>query len=107
MTPPSTRRQRILRMLGETCSKIEHILAGQSITLADVQLPQERDPGHSPLERLRVFKKLLNETLGELDAGQARRCLTCQEPLPEAELEETPWAFRCSDSSSCSQAAPR
>jgi hypothetical protein len=107
MTPPGPRRQRILTALGETCAKIEHILAGQSITLADVQLPQERDPGPSPLERLRVFKDLLNEALRELAAGQERCCQTCAKPLPAAELEETPWAFRCSDSASCSPATPR
>lgn len=110
MTPPDrfrARRKRILSVLGETCAKIEGILAGQSITLADIQLPQERDPGPAPLERLRVFKDLLSEALGELEAGEPRSCATCGEPLPAAELEETPWAYRCSDSSSCSRPSPR
>lgn len=112
MTPPGTqpqpnRRRRILTALGETCAKIEHILAGQSITLADVQLPQERDPGPSPLERLRAFKDLLNEALRELESGAERACIRCGKSLPADELDETPWAFRCSDPSSCSPATPR
>lgn len=110
MTPDSPlglRRRRILQALGETCRKIEELLAGQSITLADVKLPQERDPGPSPLERLRAFKDLLNEALAELVSGQERSCRTCGKSLPAAELDETPWAFRCSDSSTCSSQDPR
>lgn len=110
MTPRDrfgARRKRILSALGETCAKIESILSGQSITLADVQLPQDRDPGPSPLERLRVFKDLLSEALRELEVGGQRSCGTCGEPLPAAELDETPWSFRCSDSSSCSRPTPR
>lgn len=86
---------------------MERILAGQDITLSDVLLPQERDPGPSPLERLRVFKDLLNETLRELTEGRDRCCTTCGTPLPSAHLEELPWAFRCLDSSTCSPATPR
>ncbi|MGE0710820.1 MAG: hypothetical protein AB7N76_01960 [Planctomycetota bacterium] len=97
----AARRKRTLAKLGEVCAKIEKILAGQELTLADVELPQERDPGPSPLERLEAMKRLLNETLAELSRGEPRRCLRCGAPLPDAVLDEMPWAFRCAHDAPC------
>ena len=95
------RKRLTLAKLGETCAKIEKILAGQNVTLADVVLPQDRDPRESPLERLQAFKGLLNETLAELARGEGRCCRTCGKPLPDNELDEMPWAFRCNSAAGC------
>ena len=88
-------KRRVLAKLGEVCARIEKHLAGQNVTLADVKLPQVQTPGKTPLERLQRFKGLLNETLAELNRGEARACQRCQEPLGAAVLDEMPWAFAC------------
>lgn len=89
------RKKKVLGKLGSVSKQIEDILAGQKITLADIKLPQERDPGETPLERLRRFKELLSETLAALNRGEPRRCLRCQEPLADPILDEMPWAWAC------------
>ena len=95
------RKRLTLDELGKTCARIEKILAGQNVTLADIVLPQDRDPRETPLERLQAFKALLNETLAELERGEGRCCRTCGKPLPDNELDEMPWAFRCNSAAGC------
>ncbi len=89
------RRKKTLAKLGWVCGKIEQILAGQDVRLADIQLPHEREPGETELERLQRFKALLSDTLAELNRGEARRCLRCGAALPDPALDEMPWAFAC------------
>ena len=96
MNEAQQRRKRLtLNKLGQVCQQLEAILAGQDMTLKDVILPQNQSPGETPLERLERFKALLNETLGELQAGQPRVCQGCQAPLPDPVVDEMPWAFAC------------
>lgn len=105
---PQTRRRKTLGKLGEICKKIERHLAGQNVTLADVQLPQDAAANATPLERLQLFKEVLNETLAQLNRGEARLCEQCAAPLPGPALDELPWALRCPpSSSSCVPCAPR
>jgi hypothetical protein len=100
------RRKRTLVKLGEVCKKIERIMAGQSVSLGDISLPQEGDAAPTPLERLRAFKKLLGETLEEIARGEPRRCDRCQRELPEVAVSEMPWAFRCApDAPGCAPPA--
>lgn len=89
------RKKRILAKLGWVCGQIEQILAGQDITLADVKLPHEKEPGETKLERLERFKALLNGALAELNRGEPRRCQKCGQPLDDATLDEIPWAWSC------------
>lgn len=91
----TTRKKKTLAKLGWACKRIEDILAGQDVTLTDIQLPHERDPSETELERFQKFKALLNETLGEINRGEPRLCRACQQPLPEDVLDDMPWAFRC------------
>lgn len=94
-TPTEARRRTVLAKLRAVSAEIQGILNGQDITLADVKLPQEGDPGETHLERLRRFKKLLNDCLGELVRGDPRVCRGCDAPLPDLELDAMPWAWRC------------
>lgn len=89
------RRQKTLAKLGWVCGQIEQILAGQDVRLADIELPHERAPGETELERLQRFKALLSDTLAELNRGEARRCRRCGAALAEALLDELPWADVC------------
>ena len=92
---PQTRRRRLLDKLGAVCAQIEQILAGQDLRIQDVKLPQERQPGETPLERLQRFKALLSEALAELARGEPRRCRHCQAPLSAQTLDELRWAWSC------------
>ena len=89
------RKTQVLAKLGWVCRKIEAILAGQNVTLSDIALPQHREPGETPLERLQRFKALLNEALAELNRGEARACGRCGALLPDVVLDEIPWASCC------------
>lgn len=90
-----TRKQLTLAKLGWVCAKIEDILAGQDITLADIPLTTEAEPGETPLERLQRFKALLSETLAQINRGEPRQCAKCQEPIPDPILDDMPWATTC------------
>lgn len=89
------RRRKLLDKLGDVSGRIERLLAGQTITLSDVPLPQEADPGETPLERLRRFKGVLQATLDGLARGGTPRCVKCGRPIPDAALDELPWADSC------------
>ena len=89
------RKKRTLAKLGWVCAKIEEILAGANLTLSDVKLPESQTPGETELERFQRFKALLSETLAEINRGEARTCLGCQQPIADALLDEMPWSFRC------------
>ena len=93
--PHVDRRRVVLAKLGEVARKLEAILSGQEVTLADIQLPQERDPAETPLERLRAFQALLQRTLEALRRGEVRTCERCGGRVPDAALDETPWATAC------------
>ncbi len=85
----------MLVKLGEVSRKLEQLLAGQDVTLADLQLPQERDPAETPLERLRAFKALLQAVLEGLRRGEVRTCERCGGAIPDAALDEAPWVDAC------------
>lgn len=106
-TARALRRRRILDALGAVSRQLEGLLAGQNLTLQGVELPQERDPSASPLERLQAFKGLLNACLRELDEGRQRCCVRCARPLPSDDLDALPWADRCRDASTCDPGQPR
>lgn len=93
--PHVDRRRVVLAKLGEVARKLEAILAGQEVTLADIQLPQERDPAETPLERRRAFQALLQRALEELRRGEVRTCERCGGAIPAAALDETPWVTAC------------
>ena len=89
----TARRRRVLDQLGVVSRKLEAILAGQDLDLSQIELKPE--PGETPLERLRRFKALLQETLSTLTRGEAPRCLKCGGPIADAALDEVPWATGC------------
>ena len=45
--------------------------------------------------RLRMYKKLLNETLGRMDGDDYGLCMFGGEPIPKLQLMEMPWAETC------------
>lgn len=89
----TSRRRRVLDKLGEVSAKIEQLLAGQDVELST--LPLQAEPGETPLERLRRFKALLQETLNALQRREAPRCQRCGGPIADAMLDELPWATGC------------
>ena len=100
MVSSDSRKRKILSKLGWACNKIEDLLAGQNLTLADVQLPHERKPGETDLERLQRFKALLSDSLAELNRGAPRTCRVCQARLADDVLDDMPWATACRGCSS-------
>ena len=95
MTAPNVRKRKTLAKLGWVCGKIEDILAGQNTTAKDIVFPHDAKPGETVLERFQRFKALLNETIAQLNQGEARCCAKCEAPLADAILDEMPWALRC------------
>jgi hypothetical protein len=91
----SPARRRTLDQLGVVCKRIERILNGQELTLAEVKLPHEQRPGETPLERLRRFKAELQATLARQERGEPALCERCRLPIPPATLDEMPWATLC------------
>lgn len=91
----ATRRRMVLDTLGVVSDRVARLLAAQDLTLADLPLPQDAEPGETPLERLRRFKDLLQETLAALNRGEDAACRACAAPIPEAALDELPWASSC------------
>ncbi|MBX3468080.1 MAG: hypothetical protein KF878_14505 [Planctomycetes bacterium] len=89
------RRRRVLDTLGVVSDKIAQLLAGQDLDLSQVKLPQDMEPGETPLERLRRYKDLLQETLATLNRGEDPVCRGCGGAIPEAALDEMPWATAC------------
>jgi hypothetical protein len=89
------RRQRTLQQLQRVCARLEALLSGQDAGVAEVELPQDKRPGETPVERLQRYRRRLNEVLGCLQRGEALRCERCARALPDLELDETPWATRC------------
>lgn len=89
------RRRRVLDTLGVVSDRMARMLADQNLTLADIPLPQDAEPGETPLERLRRFKSLLQETLNALNRGDDPVCRACGGPIPEAALDAMPWASSC------------
>lgn len=95
MSAARARRRLVLDTMGAVSGKIEQLLAGQDVTLATLPLPQEAEPGETPLERLQRFRALLGACLGQLDRGEPLVCGACGAPLPDAEADAMPWATRC------------
>ena len=91
--------ERVRKCLGEhqgkVAKKIERILNGQNLTLADIKLPQEDDPREPPLERLRRYMRRLQEARQRLDTPSYGLCEVCDTPLPEEALVSFPWLMRC------------
>ena len=91
------RKRKTLDKLGWVCGKIQDLLADQSATAGDIVFPHDAKPGETLLERFQRFKAHLNETLAELNRGDARLCDKCQQPLGDEILDEMPWAGTCRD----------
>jgi len=89
------RKRLLLAQLGRVSAQLEALLAGQDTRMADVALPEARDPGETPLERLQRLRALLDQALQRLASGQPTSCEACETPIPDPELDALPWATRC------------
>ena len=78
-----------------TAKRLQDALNGQSVTLADIKLPQEDDPEEPLTERLRRFMRLLQAVRERLRTPEYGRCERCARELGERELVEVPWASLC------------
>ncbi len=95
MSPFDARKKKTLAKLGWVCGLIEDMLAGQDIILKDVELPNQKKPGETMLERFQRFKDLLGQTLAEINRGERRTCQRCHGELPAALLDDMPWIWHC------------
>ncbi len=91
----AARRRLVLDTLGVVSARMVRLLADQDLTLADIPLPHEAEPGETPLERLRRFKDLLQETLDALNRGDEPACRACGGSIPDLALDVMPWASSC------------
>jgi RNA polymerase-binding transcription factor DksA len=90
-------RRLLLDKLGAVCAVIARIKAGQDAALADMGGPGDRGAGATPLDRAESFKRMLNQRLAALSAGDFGLCDSCGLALSVAELDQMPWATRCGD----------
>lgn len=79
----------------EVAKKLEDVLAGQNVQLADIKLPQHDDPAEPPAEKLRRFMRYLADVQARMGTPEFGRCAKCGAEMPEAALVQTPWADRC------------
>jgi hypothetical protein len=95
VTVSNPRKRKTLGKLGWVCDQIADLLADQNATAADIVFPHDAKPGETVLERFQRFKALLNETIAQLNQSEARCCAKCNTLLPDAILDEMPWALSC------------
>ena len=100
MSQASSRVTNLQSEVASTEKQLEDLLAGQNVTLIDLPLPGQADPEWTKLIRLRMYKKLLNDTIKRMNEGPYGFCRGCQKPIPLAELEQMPWAEICTDCAS-------
>ncbi len=96
-TPEQFQRwQRHLARKGlELYGSLSDVLAGKHITLATLQLPHEQKTGERKEERLRRYLDQVVRAQGRLGTQGWGRCVHCQQPLPDAVLDELPWTETC------------
>ncbi len=75
--------------------KLTDILAGKNVTLATLKMPHEQKPGEKPEEKLRRFLNQISRAQRRLGTPAWGLCVTCQAPLPDAVLDDTPWTEEC------------
>ena len=95
-------RHELLRIGGVMAKRLENLLAGQNVTLADLGLPGEEDDEQKKEDRLRQTVHRIDDAVKRIDVGTYGKCVDCGAPLSEGALETTPWAERCD---SCEAAA--
>jgi len=90
------RLEAINRKGWDVAQKLIELKANQDITLEELADLHGGEPGATPEERLRQFLDQINAARARLLANEYGFCLDCEEPLPDAVLDETPWVERCS-----------
>lgn len=86
-------RRQLLKKGAEINDKLVRLLAGAEVKL-DELLGKGR-PGETPIERLRRFMKIIDDSLGAIRDGRYGRCQRCGDGLPFAHLEQIPWIDTC------------
>ncbi len=86
----SARRTFLLRKGAEVAKKLEDLLAHKEVDLSQGILGSAV-PDHDDALRLRRFLELIDR---RIKAARFGRCTVCEERLPEATLDETPWLER-------------
>ena len=87
-------RSELLRVGRRLAKRLENLLAGQNVTLADLGLPGEDDHDKDE-ERLRNAVKRIDAALKRVQDGSYGACIECGTDLPGGVLETTPWQERC------------
>lgn len=88
-------RRRVLAKGAEIAQKLSDELAGLEVDLATLKLPQEKEPGETPVEKLRRYLALVERARAAFDDGTWGRCRNCGQPLSMAQLDAMPWAEWC------------
>lgn len=97
MDPPRHQRLRteLARRGMAVNEQLTRLLAGQQVTLATLKLPNEREPGLRPEEKLRRFLDQIVRAQRRLDTPAWGRCIDCGAEIPEPSLDNAPWIEQC------------
>ena len=87
----AARRKFLLRKGAEVAKKLEALLAHKDVDLSQ-GIPGPLHPDEDDELRLRRFLEQIDRRIKSPRFG---RCVACDERLPDAALDETPWLERC------------
>jgi RNA polymerase-binding transcription factor DksA len=88
-------RRRVLDKGAEIAKKLAFALAGLEVDLNTLKLPEEKEPGLTPVEKLRRYLDLLERSRRSFDDGTWGRCVSCGTVLTLVQLDAMPWAEHC------------
>lgn len=89
------RRRDLMRKGMAVNQALVTLKANQNAKLLDLKLPHERKPGMTKEEKLRRFLDQIIRAQRSLGTAAYGICVDCQQPLPEAALDDTPWLEQC------------
>jgi RNA polymerase-binding transcription factor DksA len=84
-------KKALLRKGAEINEKLTQLLAGKQV---DIPMLQGK-AGESPIEKLKRFMRLVDESLQRIARGTYGTCASCGDGLPYVHLEQIPWIDTC------------
>ena|ERR1041385_5179584 len=85
-------RRALLRKGSDLAEKLAALMAGKHVQV-DALGPTK--PGETPIEKLRRYLALVDSKIKAIAAGTYGHCDRCHAEIPYVELEQMPWADRC------------
>jgi len=105
MTPEVRKRlaSAIAKKAWDLYQLLSEAMARQNVDLSTIDLPGEKHPGESKIERLRRYFNMVTAAQRRSTTDDFGLCLACGGPIPLPLLQEMPWREYCP---ACDNRAP-